>query len=59
MGSCIPCCRLSPTIPFHTKPVPDRFRYPIITLNGHMTYVEPVQCIPYTSYQSTDPFFSL
>lgn len=44
MGNCIPCCQLT------SKPVPERFHYPIITMDGNMTYVEPVYFIPYTYY---------
>ena len=55
MGNCIPCCRLSSDLPFRTKPVPERFRYPIITLDGNLTYVEPATCnLSYTHYQSVD-----
>ena len=62
MGNCLPCCWLSSTIPFRAKPVPERFRYPIITLDGNLTYVEPARCtLSYTPYQSIEapPSFTL
>ena len=50
MGNCIPCCWLN-----SAQPVPERFLYPIITLDGNLTYVEPMRCtISYTPYQSNE-----
>ena len=49
MGNCFSCWNEPVNL------VDERFHYPIITLDGHMSYLEPVRIMPQIHYQSIKP----